>query len=561
MYVKVAPILRMPRSLGAYDYRVPEDLTVKVGSFVLIPFRKRVIRGVVVELMDRSEFKRVLDIQEVIDIPPLDVNDIAFYTSLAKHLYESIETILYASVPSFLKRKTTFVEEKFDALGFGVSKEDVVSMQKIVEGVRDADFADVCVPSDKVSIGVLLGLLRSEKSPILVVVPDLNMARQVAGVASSIVDNVAVYGGTMNKTTAFVLWNRLLTSDFRLIVSTRIGALSAVGKDVRIIVLACGEDDHCQIDQRPHYDVRWCALERRRLCGNRVLMMGTFPRLEDGDITLNAWRYPRCEIVDMRQTEVMHEYYYISDRLIRSIKESDVLNKPYFVYFNRKGDARMMICEDCGSSAVCGNCSLPLSVDDGKLACFGCRRRIDMPKTCPTCQSYKLTTRGVGNKQLAKVFRTMFDGIDVHLVEAGDDIPGSGICVVTRRILYGVNFVRPFLSGLCVIRAEHECVMRGFRSIESANRLFRRLSSFASTAGVDCIFQTWAPGIIEDALGDTFALYDEDRKMRKILGYPPFKKLVVFNDGARKVYKIEDDEIVEELLTAPVSCDILVNPY
>ena len=529
MFAKVAPIRRFPRSAQPYDYRIPEGLTVNVGSFVEITLRGKPERGIVTELMDSSSIKRLADVVRVYDIDPLTENDLLFYRALARRTYQSLSSVLHAAIPEFLKRATTRTELKLVPIPMSIQSSQVEALKTIVAKTSSQDHQTVAIPSDRFSISVIVSMLRSSDDPILAICPDVNMMREVANAAASVTDSIEIFGGSMNKTQAIDGWNAIRSGSHKLVIASRIGALIPPDAKTRVVVIVCGEDDHSQSDQNPHYDVRWCVQARQETHENKTVLLGTLPRLEDGDLTDDFWARPEVDVVNMKDARRSSDSYHISDKAQELISSADTETRPLFIYFNRKPS------------------------DEGKR-----------------------TT----NRDIASELHRLFPAKVIRVVEANDPMPTSGIVIVTNMLLYNVSFIAQSLSGLIIVNAEHPFVYRDFRSLEIAARVTRRLVSWALSGRSPVVVQTINPAVINEALGSTSVFCTKESSMRKRLGYPPFGEIHVLktkedlelaesfratHEGARGergevIVKLGAGEVIEEWFTYPPSSDIAVNP-
>lgn len=554
MYCKVAPIRRFPRSAEPYDYRVPEDLTVSVGSFVEVPLRRSAVAGIVVELMETTEIKRVSAIAKLLPIPAFSVDDMEFYRLLARQTYQSLSSILYAAIPTLPKRLVHKTRPEIPATSFPLSVDEVETLKGLLSHVRNNSHTRVCLPNDRLGIGLVFALLKSTSDPLLILVPDVHMAQAVYTVARGVTDSIQFLFAKQSNTEAYESWIALREGTSRVIIATRKGALVPPHASVRTVMLGSGEDDFTQWDQNPHYDARWCVRMRRTTHPNPTTELDTFPRMEDGDLSLDLWPDtdsnalchpegnqgsmgqsteppPPLQIVNMQSAQRLSEHYLLSNEAIELIANSDTTLRPLLIFFNRLQRA-----------------------DDDKY---------------------------VGVESLAQLIRDRFPGQFVHVVDAASSMPPSGIVIITRTLLYQWNYLTPAIAGLIILRPQHNLIYRGFRSLERATRELRRLVGWAATAHAPCLIQAREPDIVRKMLGSTQELREEELGMRNVLKYPPYGELHVVHakdKGSRELlasYKLQHatagtpDEIivrlapseyVEEWLTWPPSCDMLVSP-
>ena len=504
---------------------------MNVGSFVEVPMRGRPVVGLVTHVLETSEYDRVKDVTRLMDMPALRPEDVFFYELLAQRTYQSLGSVLYAALPLPPKRATTPKPLTITAESFAVSQEDVLTLRSLLQHVTSKTHTRAVLPNDRVGFGVVLGLLKTTQDPLLVLVPDVHMAHELARLAKTVTDSISLVIAKQSKSQAYAAWEGLRTGSVRVTIGTRKAALMTPSESTRIVMLGCGEDDFAQWDQNPHYDARWCLKVRAATHANPTAQLGVLPRIEDGDISGDGWRTPPVEIVNMDEGVKLSEHYLLSNQAMAMLQTIDTRTKPLLVFYNR--------------------------LDKQENADY------------------------VGGASLATLLRERLEGVSVTHVTSEGQLPTSGVAVVTRTLLYNWSYLRPELAGLIVLRPEHNLIYRGFRSLEQASRELRRLVSWAATAHAPCLVQAKEPDVVRRMLGGTPELWQVELQMRKTLGYPPYAELHVAKakDAASQellesyraqhadalgttdlVVRRPAGKPIAEWLTWPPSCDIFVSP-
>lgn len=521
---RVALLRRFPRAARPFDYVIPEDLTVTVGSFVVVPLRGRKTTGVVVSLSDATAIAHLMPIECALDIPPLSERDIRFYDALRRRTYQSWHSILHAAIPDVPKRKRNVDTPLKEPTPFSIPEEDVLTVQTIVRHIHEISVASVVIPSDRIGIACVVASVLRDPRPHLILVGE----RHTADLLVALIPDAVLYAGAMSKNTAHERWLDIRLGR-RTVVATRIGALVPPSSNTRVIVLGSGSDDLLQGDQNPHYDARWCVLQRSATHQNPLALLDVLPRVEDEPLTLDAWRVPSCELIDMHEARPQSGDWFLSDRLRTAIETADLSRGPFVVYCNR-------VWKENGAQTT--------------------------------------------NRDVADRLRAWRREATVTVVEAEDALPQTGIVIVTRTFLYRLPYLLPRACGVAIVRAEQELTYRGFRSLEQAARLLRRLVSWAGTAHAPCFVQADEPETIRAALGDTAVWHSSELASRRRVGYPPIQDLHVLKttedieliasfraqhpdalgSATSLVLKRSEGEVIEEWLTYPPSCDIFVSP-
>ena len=232
------------------------------------------------------------------------------------------------------------------------------------------------------------------------------------------------------------------------------------------------------------------------------------PRVEDKPLTDDLWNSGDVKIVDLHSTMRTSQSIFISDNLISAIRDNPPVDSPWILYFNR------------------------LSGD-----------------------GYKAEDIKQALDESLREFKS-------QILSAENDIPKEGIAISTKTFFHKIDILSPKISGIAILNADREFILRGFRTMERATGTIRRLVSIARSAGVPCIIQTFDTNTIKKMLSSTKEIYDNELSARKLLGYPPYKDIVIKSvSGAKvEVRKTKYFEPIEEWLTTTHCADIITNP-
>ena len=101
-FAGAVPLIYLPRGVGQeFTYRIPVDLRLKVepGRLVMVPFRNKTVRGVVLNITKtiNPSIKSLLDIKTVLPWPPLTSGQKVMIDELEKY-YGASRTLAYKTV-------------------------------------------------------------------------------------------------------------------------------------------------------------------------------------------------------------------------------------------------------------------------------------------------------------------------------------------------------------------------------------------------------------------------------------------------------------------------------
>ena len=342
-----------------------------------------------------------------------------------------------------------------------------------------------------------------------------------------------------------------------------IGARSAVFAPVRDLGLILIDEEHDasykQEDPAPRYDAREVAFARAKACGAVVVLGSATPSLT----TLNAVAKKQIRMLKLTKRHadaVLPPVNVVDLRLYRNamrgplavpvylaIEEALARGEQAIVLYNRRGYARFMMCESCGHTPECPNCSVTLTYHRAAetLRCHYCGHSERATRRCGSCGKPDIQEQGSGTQKVEEELQELFPKArmlrmdrdttskrDSHariLTTFGSG--GADILVGTQLVSKGLDF--PNVTVVAVVHSDTELA---FPSYKSAERMFQLLTQVAGRSGrADkpgvVHLQTYKPehyALIHAAAHDFEGFAREEMKVRKALLWPPYSHLVTF---------------------------------
>lgn len=340
--------------------------------------------------------------------------------------------------------------------------------------------------------------------------------------------------------------------EIRVVVGPR-SALFAPVRDLGVIVVDEEHETSYKQDDRPRYHARDAALIRGRACRAAVLLGSATPDLaswhngREGRHRLLilpdrvGGALPQVEVVDLRGSEVVDGF---SPRLVDALGETLAAGRQAILYYNRRGFARQLQCAACGEVVLCPHCEIGLTyhLRPRRLLCHYCGHARPVPDGCPACRAPGFLPAGGGTEKIELTLRASFPEARLARLDADTTTRrGSHAAILgafargETDILVGTQMVAkghhlPGVSLVGVLAADDGLSLPDYRASE---RVFQLLAQVAGRAGRTSpgtvVFQTWQPEhpvILAAAAHDfaTFAMME--LAARRVLGYPPFRRLV-----------------------------------
>ncbi len=328
-------------------------------------------------------------------------------------------------------------------------------------------------------------------------------------------------------------------------------------------------------DEKPRYHARHAALIRGRDNNALVVLGSATPDLESMNSAqterfelhelperMGGGALPSVEVVDLRGTRTVEGF---SPALTEAMHETLAAGRQIILYYNRRGFARVVQCTACGEVVMCPNCDIGLTyhLRPRRLLCHYCGFTRGLPETCPDCGADETKPSGGGTEKVELHLQVHFP--EARLLRLDRDTTtrrGShktilaafargeaDILVGTQMVAKGHHFPRVELVG--VLAADDGLGLPDFRAAERSFQLLTQVAGRSGRTGAGrVIFQTWQPEhpVIQAAAAHDYQAFLRDElPARKILGYPPHRRLLRLGVTGRR--QGQTDEAAARLAT------------
>ncbi len=579
---KVEPLTTARSLRGPFDYRLPVAMAdVGVGSVVRVPFGRRRVLGVVVEVAESSELppERLAEPIEALDTGvPAELVRLGLWVA---HEYCStpsrgLRLVLPPGAGVRKRRKRPRVELPGVALGSRVSPRLHPEQERAVEAIgaalRGAPGADRelllhgVTGSGKTEVYLAaVELALAQGRGAIVLVPEIGLAPQaVSRFRARLGDRFAVLHSALTDGERHDEWRRLRGGEASVCVGPR-SAVFAPVCDLGLIVIDEEHDSSYKQEGDPSYDARAVARHRAAECG-AVLLAGTATPRPESWLELPRVELPRrvdglclppVAVLDMRSADPrggpLHPATW------EALEEVRRAGTKAIVMINRRGFAPWLTCRLCGHHWDCPNCDVSLIVHrhSGRLVCHHCAHAEPLPGACAECGSTTLSRAGAGTERIESllserlapmpVFRFDSDtaagrGAHAEILERFERAP-SGVLVGTQMVAKGHDFPEVTLSA--ILDADATLRFPDFRAEERTFAMVAQLAgrSGRGEAGGEVIVQTMAPdapSIQSASRHDAAGFLAAELQRRRALRYPPFSHLARIGLAAEREQQLDE---------------------
>lgn len=396
-----------------------------------------------------------------------------------------------------------------------------------------------------------------EGGSAIVLVPEIALTRQTLMRFKERFGNVvALTHSRMNQTERLRLYEQVRKGQIKVVIGPR----SAVFMPMQNLKLVVVDEEH-ETTYKSETTPKYHAIDvaRMRMIRNRgvLILASATPSLESyyemkrdrlklieltqrvGNATL-----PEIEIVDMRKELKNGNMQIMSHTLHEAIERTVRAGNQVMLLLNRRGHSTFVNCRSCGFVVKCKHCDIAMTYhrQSSSLECHYCGLKETIPSMCPACGSKHIRFFGSGTEKVEEYLNKHFKPYGIGRMDFDTTTGKEGhnkvleafqnhefnILVGTQMIAKGHDFKDVTLVG--IIAADQALYIQDFRSEERTYQLITQALGRAGRGDKkgEVVIQTYNPEhfVLEKIkFRQQQAFYEEELKIRKMLGYPPYTHL------------------------------------
>jgi len=573
-YIKV--VLNLPLN-QSFAYKVPIEVSsrVKIGGKVLVPFKRKILSGFVVDKIKREQsrgnLKEIIKVMK--DFPPLSNSFIELGKWISDYYCCSLGQALHSIFPiqetSRIQRskeseRKTSAGQKYRKLSSMVeeSNESVFFLKE--KGVFLFKTED---NEERKSLYLPLIEKTLERGrQVILIVPEISYLPILEELIHSYYEGeIAILHSRLSSRQRYEEWRKISRGEVGLVIGTRSAVFAPFSKLGLIIVEEEENSAYKQIEV-PRYHLREVAIKRAEIEGFPVVLFTASPSLESWyrakrgiykfvEFSRNDSKSRQVRVIDMRKEKDRIFSLTLEEEMEKNLEEDN----PVLLFLNRRGFANFLLCQECGKVPRCPNCNISLTLHlKGKLTCHYCGYEEKAPRVCPSCKGSYVRGVGLGTEQLEIEVKKKFPRAHVRrgdldiinssllykklksdLIEKKIDILVGTQLIIREEILSYVNLVG-------IILVDGLLNLPDFRAGEYLFQLLTKIKRLMKPEG-KLIIQTYNPThyTMEALVGKEENFYETESQIRKDLGYPPYLHWVRILLEGRMKTKVE--EVAEAL--------------
>lgn len=561
-YYEVAPGQIFRQDTDTFTYSSVEVL--KTGQIVQISVGKKMSLGVVIKKVTKPDYP-TKPIENKIGDYILPEQSVKLAQWISSYYITPLALVLKMIMPTGIQKK-----RRNDTYSHPITKRqrtnillnnDQQAVLKqlsswdsgtfLLHGVTGSGKTEIYIQAAKQAV-------ESGKS-VVVLVPEISLTPQLISEFSNHFDNLLVTHSKMTESSRHVIWNSAINSTSP---SVAIGPRSALFLPLRNIGLIVVDESHepsYKQESSPKYSALRAATILGRLHDAKVIFGSATPSIIDLHLanqsnkpiltlkkSAREIKPPIISVVDMTEKTNFRKHRFLSNQLLEGIEKTLKDKKQVLLFHNRRGSAATTLCQDCGWTADCPKCHLPLSLhsDSHELVCHICGLKVPIPTSCPICNNTNIIHKGIGTKLIESELRKMYPNNVISRFDTDNNSSTTAdelykklyegeidIIIGTQSIAKGLDL--PSLRMVGIIQADTGLSLPDYGTEE---RVFQLIAQVVGRVGrnnheTQVVVQTYKPEHPSIAFGvnqDYVSFYEYSIKSRQKTNFPPYSFLMKF---------------------------------
>ena len=579
-----------------FDYQSAE--AIAAGQRVRVPFGRKKVVGVVLANKEKSTFKQLKAIEEVLDEEPiLDQSTLDFLKWSAQYYHHPIGEVISAAMPKNLRlgkpakiKKTFGLPTQSTPAEFNTTTEQAQAIDSILAsmGSYHGFLLHGVTGSGKTEVYLNIAQqVLNKGQQVLVLVPEIGLTPQmVSRFEDRLEANIVAIHSQLNETQKLDAYLLAKNAEADVVLGTR-SAIFAPMPNLGLIIVDEEHDQSFKQQSSFRYNARDLSFIRAKQAQVPLVLGSATPSLEslknvmDAKLTrlklterASGALMPKLNLIDMRS----NFDGALSKTLIEKIKRNLDAGKQVMLFINRRGYAPIFYCKQCSWKASCTSCEQPMVYHRNihRLRCHHCAKESLPMSTCPECSSHELEVLGYGTERLEETLESFFPDVDIIRIDRDttrkkkafsqhlEKINSGKPCLIigTQMLAKGHDFSN--LSMVGILDVDIGLMSLDFRATEHLSQLLVQVSGRAGRAKDqgEVVIQTRYPEhqMFNYVLNNQYTKYASVLlKQRMSSAMPPFAHQALICANAKHKQNAEDflqqvSALVDSINLEQVSC-------
>ena len=550
-----------------HPFTYESDLNLKVGDYVVVPFGKSKITGVVWDEFEKKNNKnfKLKSVLKKLNVTPLKKTTIKFlnwfaeYNIIPKGMALKLVLLSSNAIEKFQKEVFKSFNINIRASAIKLSEEQKRSLKKMNSS------------NEKFRVHVLQGTTGSGKTIVyfsalkeiikkdfqgLILLPEIGLTSQFEKKFIEFFGIVpAVWHSGISKKKKEIIWSGVANGEIKVVIGAR-SSLFLPFKKLGLIIVDEEHDQSYKQDEGVTYNARDMAISRASFENipinliTAVPSIETFENVKKGKYSISRLekRYqnaslPNYEIINLNETK-LEKQSWLSKKIIEKVNFHLDKDDQVLFFLNRRGFSPYVLCSKCFNSYSCPNCSINLVYHKNKnnLLCHYCGFRTSLKRTCTKDGDCEIIFSGPGVERISEEVKKKFPTKKIEIFSSDtmnkkdsiiklEKIINNQVQILVGTQLISKGFHFPNLNCIVVVDIDLSSHGHDLRGAEKNLQLYHQLSGRAGRAGkpATVYFQTLNNNhkmILDLTNSNPNIFLDRELDIRKKNKLPPFQRFI-----------------------------------
>ena len=550
-----------------HPFTYESDLNLKVGDYVVVPFGKSKITGVVWDEFEKKNNKnfKLKSVLKKLNVTPLKKTTIKFLNWFAE----------YNIIPKGMALKLVLLSsngiEKFQQEVFKTFNTNIRASTIKLSEEQKRSLKKMNISNQKFRVHVLQGTTGSGKTIVyfsalkeiinkgfqgLILLPEIGLTSQFEKKFLEFFGiTPAVWHSGISKKKKEIIWSGVANGEIKVVIGAR-SSLFLPFKKLGLIIVDEEHDQSYKQDEGVTYNARDMAISRASFENipinliTAVPSIETFENVKKGKYSISRLekRYqnaslPNYEIINLNETK-LEKQSWLSKKIIEKVNFHLDKDDQVLFFLNRRGFSPYVLCSKCFNSYSCPNCSINLVYHKNKnnLLCHYCGFRTSLKRTCTKDGDCEIIFSGPGVERISEEVKKKFPTKKVEIFSSDtmnkkdsiiklDKIINNQVQILVGTQLISKGFHFPNLNCIVVVDIDLSSHGHDLRGAEKNLQLYHQLSGRAGRAGkpATVYFQTLNNNhkmILDLTNSNPNIFLDRELDIRKKNKLPPFQRFI-----------------------------------
>jgi primosomal protein N' (replication factor Y) len=589
-----------------HPFTYESDLKLKVGDYVMVPFGKSKITGVVWDEFEKKNNRnfKIKNVLKKLDVTPLKKTTIKFLNWFSEY------NIIPKGMALKLVLLSSNVVENFQKDTYKVFETDIKKSSIKLSEDQKKSLKKMNVSNQKFRVHVLQGTTGSGKTMVyfealkdiinkgfqgLILLPEIGLTSQFEKKFVEFFGfTPAIWHSGITKKKKEIIWSGIANGEIKVVIGAR-SSLFLPFKKLGLIIVDEEHDQSYKQDEGVTYNARDMAISRASFENIPINLITAVPSIETYEnikkgkysISKLEKRYqnaslPNYEIINLNETK-LEKQSWLSKKILDKVNFHLDKKDQVLFFLNRRGFSPHVLCNKCFNSYSCPNCSINLVYHKKKnnLLCHYCGFKSSLKRTCVKDGDCEFIFSGPGVERISEEVKKYFPSKKIEIFSSDtmnkksssdklEKIINNEIQILVGTQLISKGFHFPSLNCIVVVDIDLSLQGHDLRGAEKNLQLYHQLSGRAGRTGkpATVYFQTYNTNtkMISDLTNSNPDIFlDRELDIRRQNKLPPFQRfisLILTGDNEAKLekeafyFKNFIEKKIEGRVLGPVSAPI-----